>query len=152
MIPKNIIFPISAIMLKNKEKYDKSLENFSLPLMELIKYDLDESGKMIVNNDTSNYYQYIDYTFQTETLYNFINETIEIELKQELDFLINYDKTKNSIQNIIDMPDNLIDLFIQLCLKNNYKLSIKKRTSHFNFLTDNELILMEKEVENGYHN
>jgi len=37
------------------------------------------------------------------------------------------------------MPDRLIDLFIQLCLQNNGRLSTGKRESHFGFPTDDEL-------------
>ena len=71
----------------------------------------------------------------------------------ELNFLVNYDKTKKAIQNIIDMPDRLIDLFIHLCLQNDGRLSTRKKSSHFKFLTDKELVEMEQVVKNGYaHN
>jgi hypothetical protein len=69
---------------------------------------------------------------------------------EELSFLYNYDKTKMALQEIIDMPDRLIDLFIQLCLQNNGRLSARKRSAHFDFLTDDELSLMEKAVQTGY--
>lgn len=52
--------------------------------------------------------------------------TIEVELVQELTFLANYGSTKKVIQSIIDMPDRLIDLFIQMCLQNNSSLPDKK--------------------------
>jgi hypothetical protein len=48
------------------------------------------------------------------------------------------------------MPDRLIDLFIQLCLQNNGRLSARKRESHFGFLTDDELAGMENAVREGY--
>jgi hypothetical protein len=69
---------------------------------------------------------------------------------EELDFLANYDKTKQAIQGIVDMPDRLIDLFIQLCLQNNGRLSARKRESHFGLLTDDELADMENAVRAGY--
>ena len=69
---------------------------------------------------------------------------------EELDFLANYDKTKQAIQEIVDMPDRLIDLFIQFCLQNNGRLSARKRESHFGFLTDGELADMENAVREGY--
>jgi hypothetical protein len=69
---------------------------------------------------------------------------------EELDFLANYDKTKQAIQEVVDMPDRLIDLFIQLCLQNNGRLSARKRESHFGFLTDDELADMENAVREGY--
>jgi hypothetical protein len=48
------------------------------------------------------------------------------------------------------MPDRLIDLFIQFCLQNNGRLSARKRDSYFDFLTDNELTLLEQTVHSGF--
>jgi Fic family protein len=151
MVPRGLMFPVSAVMLKNPAAYDDSLEAFSRPLLKLIDYRLDEMGKMTVKNDTVNWYRYMDMTAQAEALYEFINKTIEDELVEELSFLASYDNTKRAIQDIIDMPDRLIDLFIQLCLQNNGALSARKRSAHFDFLTDEELKLMEEAVQDGYN-
>lgn len=151
IVPRGLMFPVSAVMLKNPADYDASLEAFSRPLLQLIDYQLDEMGKMTVENDTACWYQYMDMTPQAEALYEFVTKTIEEELVEGLSFLANYDKTKKGIQDIIDMPDRLIDLFIQLCLQNNGSLSVRKRSSHFDFLTDEELAAMEQAVKDGYN-
>jgi Fic family protein len=148
--PKGLMFPVSASMLKNQALYDHSLEAFSNLLMRLVEYDLDDEGRMTLAGETGRMYRYIDMTVQAETLYDFVMLTIEHELVEELNFLAGYDKTKKAIQEIVDMPDRLIDLFIQICLQNNGRLSLKKRESHFNFLTDNELARMEEAVKAGY--
>ncbi|WP_287038095.1 hypothetical protein [Desulfobacter sp.] len=106
---------------------------------------------MTVENDTACWYQYMDMTPQSEALYGFVIKTIEEELVEELSFLANYDNTKKAIQEIIDMPDRLIDLFIQLCLQNNGSLSARKRAALFDFLTDEELSAMEQAVKDGYN-
>ena len=146
------MFPISATMLKNPVDYDASLESFSKPLLKLIEYRLNDTGLMTVENDTAAWYRYMDMTIQTEAMFSFVSRTIEEELVEELSFLANYNKTKNGIQDIVDMPDRLVDLFIQLCLQSNGKLSDRKRTSHFDFLTDDELLAMEQVFRNGYNN
>lgn len=150
LLPKGLMFPISATMLKNLAEYDASLESFSRPLLQFIDYHLDEMGQMEVENDTSHWYRYIDMTIQTEKMYGFVFKTIEEELVNELQFLANYDKTKNAIQEIIDMPDRKIDLFIQLCLHNNGTLSKRKKESFFSFLTLKEIEDMERAVRDGY--
>jgi Fic family protein len=150
IVPKGLMFPVSAVMLKNAVKYDDSLEAFSKPLLPLIDYRLDREGRMTVGNETSIWYKYIDLTYQAEALYDFVTETVEKELVEELSFLKNYDIIKKAIQDIIDMPDRLIDLFIQLCLQNNGRLSAKERFTHFDFLTDAELTAMEKAVNENY--
>lgn len=151
MVPHGLIFPVSAIMLKNQTNYDLSLESFSRPLLQLIDYHLDEMMQMTVENDTARWYQYIDMTFQAEALCEFVSKTIEEELPEELGFLVNYDNTRKAIQDIIDIPDRLIDLFIKLCLQNNGSLSARKRSAHFDFLTDEEQVDMEQAVKNGYN-
>jgi hypothetical protein len=149
-IPKGLMFPVSAAMLKNPALYDHSLVAFSSPLMRLVEYDLDDLGQMTVPGETRRQYRYVDMTAQAEALYDFVKLTIENELVEELDFLANYDRTKQAIQEIVDMPDRLIDFFIQLCLQNNGRLSARKREAHFEFLSDDELAAMENAVQNGY--
>ncbi len=149
-VPRGLMFPVSAAMLKDPALYDHSLEAFSSPLMRLVEYDLDDLGQMTVPGETGRWYRYIDMTAQAEALYDFVRLTIEHELVEELDFLANYDKTKQAISEIVDMPDRLIDLFIQLCLQNNGCLSARKRESHFGFLADDELADMENAVRAGY--
>jgi hypothetical protein len=137
--PAGLIFPISAAMLNNMVAYDAALESFSKPLVPLIDYTLDEDGQMKVNNHTAFHYRYPDMTAIAEALFGFIQTTIEKEMVEELNFLKNYDATKSAIQDIVDMPDQRIDLFIRFCLQNNGTISPKKRKSHFAELTDEEI-------------
>jgi hypothetical protein len=89
-------------------------------------------------------------TAQTESLFSFIEKTIDTELIEELNFLANYDRTKAEIQAIVDMPDRQIDLFIRFCLQNKGRLSARKRENHFNFLTDTEVSRMEQSLQAAY--
>jgi hypothetical protein len=148
--PEGFIFPVSAAMLKNLADYDGSLELFSLPLITLVEYSMDEQGRMTVQNDTANWYRFIDMTPQAEALFRFVEQTIDTELVEELAFLANYDQTRKAVQEIIDMPDRKIDLFIQACLQNNGRLSVRKRASHFDFLSDEEVTRMEAAILSAY--
>ncbi len=148
--PEGIMFPVSASMLKNPSDYGASLEAFSRPLMPLVEYSLDEQGRMTVENETSRWYAYIDMTPQAEALYKFIEQTIDTELVEELSFLAKYDETKSAIQEIVDMPDRKIDLFIRFCLQNNGRLSARTRSSQFDFLSDDEVSAMEKAIQAAY--
>ena len=105
---------------------------------------------MTVPGETASWYRYIDMTAQAEALSDFVRLAIEDELVEELDFLASYEKARQAIQEVVDMPDRLLDLFIRLCLENNGCLSTGKRESYFRFLTDGELADMEKAVKEGY--
>jgi hypothetical protein len=148
--PTDMIFPVSASMLRNLGDYDLSLEAFSRPLLEHVEYQLDDEGQITVQNETANLYKYIDLTVQAEALFRFIEQTIETEWVDELTFLANYDKTKRAIQEIVDMPDRKIDLFIHVCIQNNGRLSKAKRESTFGFLSDHEVIRMEETIRSAY--
>jgi len=150
--PDGIMFPVSACMLGQPGDYDASLEAFSRPLMTLVEYSLDKRGRMTVENDTARWYRYIDMTAQAEALFRFIEQTIDTELVGELAFLANYDETKSAIQEIVDMPDRQIDLFIRFCLQNNGRLSKGKRASYFTALSEDEIARMEKAVQSAYGN
>ena len=144
--PKEMIFPISALLLKNPQDYDASLEYFSTPLLSLIDYKLNEIGEMSVLNDTALFYRYIDMTKQTEVIYEFISKTVEEELINELEFMAKYNASKMAIQNIVDMPDRLIELFIKFTYQNSGKLSKNKREKYFAFLTDKEIEQMQRVI------
>jgi hypothetical protein len=89
-------------------------------------------------------------TPQTEALFQFIQQTIDTELVEKLAFLANYDETKKAIQEVVDMPDRKIDLFIQSCQQNKGRLSSRKRTCHFDFLSDEEVTSMEEAIRKLY--
>lgn len=146
-VPEGLMFPVSAAMLRKPELYDSALENFSKPLLTLLKYDLDELGRMKVRGDTGNFYRYIDMTVQTEALFEFMKMTVDSELPEELDFLVSYDRAGKAVREIIDMPDPKIDLLLNFCMQNNGRLSAGKRKDYFDFLTGDEVKAIEEIVK-----
>lgn len=138
--PKNIIFPISSIMLQNMHDYDSTLEEFSKPLLSILtEYNLTEDGIMTVQQASKSFYQYIDFTIMTKYLFSCIEEAIYTHIEREILFLANYDKAKKALQEIVDMPDNQIDLLIKFVAQNNGNLSLSKRNRYFSLLTDGEI-------------
>ena len=148
--PDGMIFPVSSSMLKQLPDYDRSLECFSRPLLPLVDYTLDEEGRMTVHNETADWYRFMDMTPQVEALYRFIEVTVEQELAEELDFLACYDEAKKSIQEIVDMPDRKIDLFIRFCSQAGGRMSAGKRKNHFGFLTDEEVSRLEQAYRDAF--
>ena len=81
-------------------------------------------------------HRYPDMTAQVESLFAFIEQTIETELIEELSFIASDDRD--------------LDLFIRLCLQNNGSLSKAKRDSTFMALRDDEVDRLERCVADGY--
>lgn len=141
-----IIFPVSTVMLENSKQYDDILETFSIPLLDKIKYEQYLEGEIEVKEDSKHYYQFIDYTIFAEYLFSCIDETINKDFRQELEFIINYDAAKSEIQKIVDMPDRLIDLIIKFIHQNKGKLSDTKRSKYFIQLSNKEINAIETVV------
>lgn len=147
-VPHGVIFPISAVILKDLKKYDAVLESFSAPLLRMIPaYTFNDAGELTVKGDTALYYKYTDFTPFAEYLFTCVEKTILSDFKDELKYLVSYDKVKTQLQRVVDMPDKKIHLFIQLTMQNGGKLSPKKRQDHFSMLTDGEVSQMEKAVQ-----
>lgn len=146
----NIIFPVSAVILKNIQTYDEALEAFSKPLLIAINdYKLNDQGELTVSSDTKIHYQYIDYTHYAEYLFSCIETAIEEDFLDELDFIVHYDKTKAAIQEIIDMPDLKIDKIIRCVAQNNGILGRKMRKTYFHELSDETVSAIEKAIQKG---
>ncbi len=145
--PPGIVFPVSATILREPRKYDIILELFSKPLMELITdYHVETSGKMEVMQQTRELYQFLDYTPYSEYLFECIERTITTDFRSELQFLQDYDAAKEQIKEIVDMPDQQIDLFIRCIRQNGGKLSSRKRQQYFSMLSDDEITQMEQKI------
>ncbi|MES2615184.1 MAG: Fic family protein [Bdellovibrionota bacterium] len=143
--PNDILFPISSIMLQKMENYDAILESFSRPLLSVLtNYELSNEGKLAVNQESKAFYQYIDYTAISEYLFSCISDSIYSHIEKEIKFLLSYDKVKKCIQEIVDMPDKKIDLFIKFVTQNKGVLSNQKKERFFSMLTDDEIECLSK--------
>lgn len=148
--PESMIFPVSATMLKHSKAYDTSLEVFSKKVLDQVDYELLGDGRMVVKNETANLYRFMDLTPQAEGLSEFIRLTIQEELTSELEFLRHYDAARRQMEDVVDLPNRQLDLFMNLCLHGNGKLSATKRASHFGMLTEAEILGLEQAVRAGF--
>jgi hypothetical protein len=143
--PPGILFPISAVMLRNRAEYDRTLERFSSSIMPFVDYELDANGRMRIKNDTVWLYRYFDATPQAEYLYECIEETIRRDLRDEIAFLTVFDKAVRGVMEIVDMPNRRASLLARLILQNRGKLSSAKRPM-FSEITEEEIERIEEAV------
>jgi Fic family protein len=141
--PQGIVFPVSAVMLRNLAKYDKALTAFSGKIGPFVEYRMDEPQRMTVLNETKNLYQYFDATPQAEYLYECVAETIEKDLREEIGFIQRYDHALDETKEIVDMPDKRASLLVRLIMQNKGRLAKNKRDL-FSEVTDEELAKIEK--------
>jgi hypothetical protein len=144
--PRKLIFPISAVMLRELADYNRVLENYSNRILPFIEFTLDTQGILTVENETSHLYRYWDATRFVEYLYGCVAETIQRDLREELGFLTVFDKALTQVMNIVDMPDRRASLLVRLILQNRGTLSKNRREREFPELTDDEVTSIEKAV------
>lgn len=146
--PPGLIFPVSAAILRDPRSYDEALETYSKPLFDFIEWRFTSDQEIVVLNHTADLYRYFDATALAEYLYDRVADTIRVDLREELDFVVTYDRALAAVRDIVDMPDRRASLFVRLCLQNNGRLSRAKR-AQFNELSDEEVARMEAAVQSA---
>lgn len=148
--PRDVVAPVSAVMLADRRGYDAVLEGVSKAIGALVDYELSEGGDLEVLGDTVPHYRYLDYTTAAEAMYVWLERAIKDDLVNELDFLVGIERTREAMSAIVDMPNKDADLFIKCCLQNAGKLSATKREHKtFVLLREEEIERLERAVREG---
>lgn len=142
--PKEIVFPVSTVILKRIDDCRRVLESYSRPRLEFIDWRPTENGNVEILNETIDLYRYFDATKMAEFLYECIQETIEKVLPEEINYLEMYDQMKKNINELFDMPDHLADLLIHFLEQNQGKLSKRAREKEFKALSTEECQQLEE--------
>ncbi len=144
--PPGVVFPVSAAILRETEHYRKVLESYSRPLLDFIDWEATATGNVRVENDTADYYRYFDATAHAEFLYKCVEQTIVYDLPEEVGYLEAYDRFSQGVQDILDMPNQKIDLIHHFLRQGQGHLSTRARTKEFAALTNAEI----KQIEGLY--
>jgi len=143
--PPGMIFPVSASILRDRRRYDAALEAFSRPALTATDWAFTEDQEIRVRNDTRDLFRFFDATAQAEYLYDRVKDTIEVDLTEELDWLVVYEAAYRGVRAVVDMPDRRASLLTRLCLQNGGRLSQAKR-AQFAELTEDEVARIEAAV------
>ena len=141
--PKELVFPVSSVILKRITDYATALEAYSKPRLPFIEWRATDKGNIEVLNETIDLYRFFDATAQAEFFYECVHETITKALPDEVKYLQRYDEMKAFVNNYIDMPDRTADLLIRFLHQNDGKFSKRARGKEFSALTDDEVRVFE---------
>jgi hypothetical protein len=143
--PDDIIFPVSAAIVRDRRSYDAALESVTRPFLDFVDWHWTSENEMVADNDTIQLYRYFDATALAEYLYDRVADTVRHDLREELGFMAVFDAAVKGVKEVVDMPDRRASLFVRFCLQNNGRLSRNKR-SNFEELADAEVARMEDAV------
>ena len=147
--PRGIVLPVSAVILANLDEYISVLESYSRPVRQRTEYSPSTPEVPATGNDAV-YFKYFDATEQAEFLYKALERTVEEDLQQEIDFLLGFDRARQKLNQLLDWPNHSLELFIRVVHQNDGKLSRNKRQSHFDWMTEDEVIEAEDVVQNAF--
>jgi len=148
--PPGMVFPVSSAMLTHIDQYRESLQAHSSPLMNFIEWRPTPQRNVEVLNDTADLYRYFDCTDNAEFLYGCVEQTIDRDLPQEIDYLRRHDEAMRRIMEYVDMPDRLAEDLVMFIRKNNGKLAKKRRENEFAKLKDQEVAAVEAIVQEAF--
>jgi hypothetical protein len=141
--PPGLVFPVSSAILNNIDEYRNVLEAYSKRVLPVVQWEATEAGNVHVLNDTGDFYRFFDATPQTEFLFDCVRKTIEEDLPAETEYLRRYDEFRASVEQIVDMPEQTIDLLFRMLRQNNGRLSQRARQREFRQLTNEETEAIE---------
>lgn len=136
--PPGVVFPVSAVILDRIDDYRSVLEDYSQRLLPVIRWQPTPRGGIAVKNDTGDFYRFFDATPQAEFLYDCVQQTVEVELPREVLYLQRYDRFCAQVQEIVDMPDRLLNRLFRFLRQNDGRLSRRALDKEFAALTEDE--------------
>jgi len=146
--PPDVLFPVSAAIVRDRRGYDAALESFSKAIQPFIDWRWIAGKEIEVTNETAHLYRYFDATAITEFLYAKVAETVQKDLREELDYVSTFQAALAAVLDVIDMPDRRAALFVNLFLQQNGSISRKKREL-FTELSDAEVEMIETSIREG---
>jgi hypothetical protein len=142
--PPGVHFPVSAAILDKIGEYRQVLESYSGRLLPLVKWDPTEKGNVNVRNDTGDFYRFFDATPHAEFLYACVRKTIDDDLPNEAMFLKSFDQFRAGVENMLDMPERMLNNLFGFLRNNDGRLSKRARENEFSELTQDEVARIEE--------
>ncbi len=127
------------------------LETYSKRLLPLIEWEPTDKMNVRVLNDTGDFYRYFDATPHAQFLYSCVEQTIDVDLPQEVEFLRRYDQFKAKIEALIEMPASTVDLLFNFLKQNGGTLSKRAREREFSALEEKEIKYIEVTFSDIFH-
>jgi hypothetical protein len=128
LLPNGLVLPISVAMKRNEDQYLQVLQSFSKPARALWQVTAIDDVRMDThfNGDPANY-RYWDATQCVTFGLRMAQEALDLDLRQESDFLRRFDAVYKAVNDEVDMNNNDLTLMVRSCLQNNGLLSNHRR-------------------------
>ena len=137
--PPGLVFPVSAVILREIDAYRTVLRTHAQATLPLIEWEPTEARNVRVLDDTGDFYRFFDATPHAEFLFRCVEQTITTDLPRETRFLEAYDRFATRVQDVVDMPAATVDLLFRFLRQNGGTLSARALRREFAALTPDEV-------------
>lgn len=144
--PLGITLPISKAIWSDLDGYIEALESCQNDRFDQIQWRATGNGNVEVINDTADLYRFFDPSAHVRFLSKCIDRVLERDIPDELVEMDRRDRVVKRVREILDMPERLVDRFVQFTLQNDGTLSKSKRKKDFPDLTDADVQAMQNLV------
>lgn len=141
--PHGVVFPVSAVILRQLETYRRVLESVSVPLLSFIDWEPTANGNVRVLNDTADYYRFFDATAHAEFIYACVEQTVDVDLPAEVEYLTAFEEFAHGVQEIVEVPQRELHLLRGFLAQNGGALSRRAREREYAALTHAEVTQIE---------
>jgi len=124
---KNVVIPISAYILNNKDEYYLNLDKISKTFWVNINYFLDKNWEIKINWESKENYFNWDYSDIIFYFAKILKESLEKNFKQEIDFLENFYKFLEAIDDNFDLLEKEKNYIWKFIVEWKWKISKNKQ-------------------------
>lgn len=126
-----MLLPVSVAMKRNEERYLETLRNFSSKARERwsVRWIDGDEFDIRFNADDS-IYRYWDATNAVEFGFQMAEQALQVDLRQETDFLMQYDRLHRAADQRFDVRGDVLSELVRFTLLNAGKVSKRRREQY----------------------
>ena len=127
-LDKGLLLPVSVAMKRHEAEYLKALQSFSAPARKLWKVTwVDEDRFDFKFDGMDSVYRFWDATPCVEFGYRMAEQALDVDLRQETEFLARFDRVAGALNDEFDIRSNDQHLLIISALQNGGRISNNRR-------------------------
>jgi len=127
-LEKGLLLPVSVAMKRQEAEYLKALQSFSVPARKLWKVIWVDEDRFDFNfNGADSIYRFWDATSCVEFGFQMAEQALDVDLRQETEFLARFDRISSALNDEFDVRSNDQHLLIISALQNGGKISNNRR-------------------------
>jgi hypothetical protein len=146
-LERGLLLPVSVAMKRHEADYLSVLQAYSRPARQCwsVRY-IDEGQFDFAFRGADSIYRFWDATSCVEFGYRMAEEALEIELRQETEFLAAYDRVVRAVNDRFDVRGSDLATLVRCCLDNHNVLSKHRRKQYAARVPEAAMDLIESEA------